>query len=332
MNNLELEHSTDLTAIAQKLFNHAIATFTHQDNQLTEFGLTCQIPFDLYQIIEKHGLLNLKPELRSSSISFSADTNITLKVVLHPDLYPDLAEHTAAPETALQYLQHLSQTQPDHPLLDWDNWFVLSAHQGDQGYTTLWTSLNPSKFAVGQIPEAKLTQSFSQVLNGFTQLFNVERDRTITNMMIAFFTNDDWTFTKLQGKPMLQMGYRGANGEWNCYTRANEDPQQFTFYSVCPALVPEECKFAISEFITRANSGMIIGNFEFNFDSGEIFYKTSIDVEGDRLTTALIQRLVYTNVAIMDQYLPGIMAVLEEQASPEIAIAQVEAQDFAPNS
>ncbi|MEB3294607.1 MAG: hypothetical protein VKJ24_15735 [Synechococcales bacterium] len=61
---------------------------------------------------------------------------------------------------------------------------------------------------------------------------------------------------------------------------------------------------------------LITGNsnhFELDFNDGEIQYKTSIDVEGDRLTPALIKRLVYTNVAMMDDYLPGIQAVVAGQ-------------------
>ncbi len=69
---------------------------------------------------------------------------------------------------------------------------------------------------------------------------------------------------------------------------------------------------------------MTISNFELDFNDGEIRYKTSIDVEGDRLTSALIQRLVYTNVAMMDEYLPGIKAIIETGISPEEAIRAIE--------
>ncbi len=69
---------------------------------------------------------------------------------------------------------------------------------------------------------------------------------------------------------------------------------------------------------------MIVGNFELDFTDGEISYKTSIDVEGDRLSFALIQRVVYANVTMMDEYLPGMMSVIYGNVSPEEAIAQIE--------
>ena len=72
------------------------------------------------------------------------------------------------------------------------------------------------------------------------------------------------------------------------------------------------------------NYGVVIGNFEMNFYDGEIRYKTSIDVEGDRLTPALVKHLIYTNVATMDKYLPGIMSMIYGNLSAEEAISRIE--------
>ena len=96
------------------------------------------------------------------------------------------------------------------------------------------------------------------------------------------------------------------------------------FYSFCPLQAPAERRLAVAEFLTRANYGLIIGNFELDFGDGEIRYKTSLDVDTDRLTPALMKQLVYANVLTLDQYLPGILAVIEGSSLPEEAIAGVE--------
>ncbi len=348
--HLDPETLAASAAIAPAIFNHASISLAHQNNQLIECCVTCQIPLDVYQTIEKYSLFNLKPELRSHKITFSPDTEIALKVTLSPDLWEEIAEHAATPEAALQYLQQLSSTQPNHPLLNFDNWFALSAHQDNLSYTTLWATLNPSKLATGTLSEAEFTQALSQFLtelttteltkatdrflndlfSDFTNTFKPDRNivgsTPITNIMVAFFTQDDWPFTKIQGQPILQMMCQGENGQWLCYARANEAPAQFAFYSICPAAAPADRRLAIAEFITRANSGMVIGNFELNFDNGEILYKTSIDVEGDRLTPSLIKQMVYTNISLMDKYLPGIQAVINGEI-PTDAILTVETLD-----
>jgi hypothetical protein len=150
------------------------------------------------------------------------------------------------------------------------------------------------------------------------------KDGSIFEEIINFFQTDNWPFVQLPGQPALQIPFQGENGKWNCYARARSEQNQFVFYSICPVNAPENKRLDAAEFITRANSGMMIGNFELDFTDGEISYKTSIDVEGDRLSFALIQRLVYANVTMMDEYLPGIMSVIYSNVSPEDAIAKIE--------
>ncbi|MFB2835650.1 YbjN domain-containing protein [Floridanema evergladense] len=142
--------------------------------------------------------------------------------------------------------------------------------------------------------------------------------------IVNFFEEDDWPFVQIEGEPLLQMVFQGENGKWTCYAKARDDQEQFVFYSICPVNAPENKRLAVAEFLTRANSGMIIGNFEMDFEDGEIRYKTSIDVEGDRLSFALIKRLVYANVTMMDEYLPGIMSVIYGEAEAGEAIAKIE--------
>ncbi|MDX1992491.1 MAG: YbjN domain-containing protein [bacterium] len=150
------------------------------------------------------------------------------------------------------------------------------------------------------------------------------REGQIFNAMIAFFEEDDWNFQWLEGMPVLSMGFTGRSGRWICYAQAREEQEQFVFYSVCPVNAPREKLAEIAEFLTRANYGMIIGNFELDYADGEIRYKTSIDVEGAQLLPALVKQMVYSNVMIMDRYLPGIMRVLYGDVDPAEAILELE--------
>jgi hypothetical protein len=131
----------------------------------------------------------------------------------------------------------------------------------------------------------------------------------IYRAMIKFFSEDDWAFAKLQGESTLKLAFQGKHG--------------FIFYSICPLQILETRQASLLELIARVNSGLAMGNFEFNFTDRTVHFKTSIDVTGDRLTPALIKRLVYTNVLMMDQYLPGIEAVLAGE-TPEIVIRSIE--------
>jgi len=146
----------------------------------------------------------------------------------------------------------------------------------------------------------------------------------VYDAMVRFFREDDWKFEQVEGKPILRMGFAGDNGKWTCIARAVEEADQFIFYSIAPINVPEDKRQVMAEFITRANYGMRIGNFELDFSDGELRYKSSIDVEDDRLSSPLVKHMVYPNVLMMDKYLPGIMGILYGNKTAQQAIAEIE--------
>jgi hypothetical protein len=340
-------------------------SLTTQNNYIIECRLTLQITPQLYQRIEKKALFNLKPEVRNSdSVKFLSQPNMTIETILQPDLLPLLTENCKNIEETANYILKLNQEQPDNILLSTESWLALSVKQqqesGEVGYQTLWAYISPENLAqaatssegitegiikffqdwtaanlstLSNKTQASVNNMIEEINTFLTELDNINPEETETSStdnkifeeMINFFKNDNWPFVKIPEETALQIGFHGENGKWNCYARAREEEQQFVFYSICPVNAPEEKRLAVSEFITRANCGMMLGNFELDFNDGEISYKTSIDVEGDRISNALIKRLVYANVMMMDEYLPGILSIIYGDVSPVNAINQIEA-------
>jgi hypothetical protein len=182
------------------------------------------------------------------------------------------------------------------------------------------TTLSETQNAISEALE-EVTSAFEELADTLSEATeDATSNKQILEQIIDFFTEDDWPYTKIKGEPVLRMAFQGENGKWTCYAKARVEQEQFVFYSVCPVNAPENKRLAIAEFLTRANSGMIIGNFELDFADGEIRYKTSIDVKGDFLSFELIKQLVYVNVTMMDDYLPGIMSVIDGNVSPVEAI------------
>ncbi len=139
-----------------------------------------------------------------------------------------------------------------------------------------------------------------------------------------FLTDDEWYPQQLEEKHIYRTGFSGHNGQTTCYAQIRMDLEQFMFYVVAPVKAPEDERLAVAEFITRANYGLRIGNFELDFDDGEVRYKSSLDFEGTALTTKLIRRAIYPAVQTMDRYLPGLMSVIYGNKSPVKAVAEVE--------
>jgi hypothetical protein len=109
-----------------------------------------------------------------------------------------------------------------------------------------------------------------------------------------------------------------------CFARIMVEIEQFLFYAIAPVKAPEATRPAVAEFITRANYGMRIGNFEMDFSDGEVRYKSSLDFEQEVLTPQLIKNAIYPAVQTMDRYLPGLMRVIYGDQPPIEAIAEIE--------
>jgi hypothetical protein len=68
-----------------------------------------------------------------------------------------------------------------------------------------------------------------------------------------------------------------------------------------------------------------LGNFELDFQDGEVRYKTSLDLADVELTTGLLAALLRSNISTVDRYLPGLMSVLWNDVPPQDAVGLIEA-------
>jgi hypothetical protein len=141
-----------------------------------------------------------------------------------------------------------------------------------------------------------------------------------------FFQADDWKFEINEERKVLLMHFRGESGRWRVIAQSREEARQLIVYSVLEDFAPTAKFAAVVEFITRANYGIYVGNFELDYDDGEIRFRTSIDVENSEssLNFELLKNLVYSNVFQMNRYYSGFMAVLHAGVDPKTAVDKCE--------
>jgi hypothetical protein len=143
-------------------------------------------------------------------------------------------------------------------------------------------------------------------------------------VLTRFLNEDGWYPQPLEQEQVLRAMFAGENGEYRCYAQIRPDLQQFLFYVVAPVLVAEEMRPAGAEYLTRANYGLRIGNFEMDFSDGEVRYKTSLDFEGEMLTDNWLRNAIYPAVQTMDHYMPGLLSVALGNKTADEAIQELE--------
>ena len=117
---------------------------------------------------------------------------------------------------------------------------------------------------------------------------------------------------------------KGQKGEWPCMVRCFDDTSRLLVYSLYPESVPENLRPRISELICRINYGLIMGNFEMDWDDGELRYKTSMDIEGIELSSTILRNLVYGNFHSFDLYLNAIAQALDTHRDLETIVMEAE--------
>jgi hypothetical protein len=143
-------------------------------------------------------------------------------------------------------------------------------------------------------------------------------------ILTQFLKDDGWYPQQLDDKTIHRVYFAGKKGELRCYAQIRVDLEQFLFYVIAPVKTPEPMYNHVAEYITRANYGLRIGNFEMDYSDGEVRYKSSLDFEGQPLTPTLIKNAMYPAVHTMDLYLPGLLGVMYGNKTPAEAIREIE--------
>ncbi len=145
----------------------------------------------------------------------------------------------------------------------------------------------------------------------------------LLDAVVEYLDEEEFDYD-VESDERVDLSFTSSNGVLVTWFSIDEEDQVVLFVSRCPVFVPQERREAAMEFLTRANFGLRLGHFEFDLDDGEVRYKTSIDVEGDRLTPVLVKRLVRPNLVTMDRYLPGLLRVVFGATTAAQEIAAIE--------
>jgi hypothetical protein len=147
---------------------------------------------------------------------------------------------------------------------------------------------------------------------------------SILEAVSAYLESDGWPYVKLEGRPVVKLSYTGDHGTWNCYLVERDEHAQLVVYSVFTEAIPPGRRLEVAEFLTRANYGLMIGNFEMDLDDGDVRYKTSVQFESTDIEPERIRDVLLPNVVVMDRYLPGLRAVAGSGLSAKAALSLVE--------
>lgn len=153
--------------------------------------------------------------------------------------------------------------------------------------------------------------------------WNSDRSEGIIETVRQYCDEDGIRYRQLDERT-IHAGFQGNNFTYQLLARSREGHRQAIFLTTVPVKVQSEQRLAVAEFLCRANYGLILGNFEFDWETGEIRYKTSVDVEGGELTRGMVRTMINVNLSTADKYAKGLIGVLYRGLTSAQAIAELE--------
>lgn len=155
-----------------------------------------------------------------------------------------------------------------------------------------------------------------------------QEDGRLMQLVKAFLIQENWTIYTQVDPNSVNLLVKGSTADWMGLVEVDEMQQQVVFYSLLPFYVSRSQCLQVADFFAKANLGLAIGNFELNFDTGRMRYKTSLDVTGSMLDLAMISQIFYTNIATVDQYLESLMRMHYGEQTAATAIRAAEQKFF----
>lgn len=136
----------------------------------------------------------------------------------------------------------------------------------------------------------------------------------------AHLAERGWRYSQDAGQPALFYQTSGGRASYPGLAAADESAQLVWLYTQFPVRVPEHRRAAAVELLTRANHGLPVGNFEFDYQDGEVRFKAVADTGDGCFSAAAAGRLLRHSLEACDRYHDALMQVIYGGLSPAEAV------------
>lgn len=147
--------------------------------------------------------------------------------------------------------------------------------------------------------------------------------------LISHLKERDLRFTQDAEKRRVSLTMQSRSGcLFNCRFRFDDTGDVFQIHIQNPVFVLEKFRPIAAEFLTRANWGLVVGNFQMDMKDGEVVYHVSHVMDEGKLPDEIIGRLFGTAMGTLDRYWQGMMRILFAGETPADAIDLCELYRF----
>lgn len=139
-----------------------------------------------------------------------------------------------------------------------------------------------------------------------------------------YLDKNDWHYTFDEERGLFRCGVNLKGKLSSCRLIIDVKEKVILNYAAIDMRADEGVRDKVAEFITRANYGLTFGNFEMDFNDGEIRYKMTVDCENQIPGYDVLDRMVALPPLMFQRYGDGLLAVMFGFSDPKTAVENSE--------
>ena len=149
----------------------------------------------------------------------------------------------------------------------------------------------------------------------------------IAKAVEQFLKEKNWHFDFLENAGLFKFDLKISSKIRKIKYVIDVKNDELVVYGICPVHADEkdeEMMAQMSEFLHRANYGLKNGCFEFDYEDGEIGFRSYIDCDGRLPSAENVKNSIYCTAAMFEQYGDGITSIVFADYLAQEAIAMCE--------
>lgn len=154
----------------------------------------------------------------------------------------------------------------------------------------------------------------------------MEYSEEIMRAVEKYLEDDDWHYEFNEESGIFKFGLTLDSKISNVTIYCSIKDQGYSFLISLPLNATKDVRRAVSEFLTRVNFGIYVGNFEMDFSDGEIRFKSSVPCADNIPTHDQIEQSLFYGISTVKRYANGLLSVMLGLADAEKAYELSEAE------
>lgn len=142
--------------------------------------------------------------------------------------------------------------------------------------------------------------------------------------LCAMLDDINWKYDKDDENLFIDCSARGDDLPISIRIKFNTELQIVTLYSLLPFTVEESKRRIMAIAVSRANMGMIDGDFDYNDESGRIVFRLTASYSDSLLSKDMFQYILFVSCRTVDDYNDKFLTVSKNDMSIDQVISFVE--------